>query len=582
MKLPVSLSSLYAKLILAFLVVLTPVYIISLKMNEYGELTVRKEVENSMKSRVHFYIRLLENEFTRIVHMQKEFINDRDLRKASMAFSIMSDIEFRETVYALNARLKAMMNSSVYMSDADLFLPAESRHLSAVSFYDKLPVEEYEALKTVSRHPHNPFVYWKNRLFVSFPYSDLALINEEEPIFLLSAEISQSELTEVLNRMKIDSGGGAMIMGSGGDWSVTSDDANPEARETVLPLLQQDKEPENEFRVVEMGGRRNWMAYEKSPTLGITLFMYMPEEDMLGSQAKYRQWFWMLSGISILVVIFFSYWIFRQIHLPMKRLVRAFRHVEEGNLTIEIRNKRSDEFHYLYGKFNEMVRRIKELVHEVYEQKYRANLSELRQLQSQISPHFLYNSFFILSRMAKYEEYESIRRLSQYLGSYFKFVTRTHMEEAPLDEEVNHARTYVQIQTFRFEERIQVSFGELPERLAGMKVPRLLIQPLVENAYEHGLKNKMSEGRLSVEFVDEEERLIVKVEDNGEGLSEEDFAVLNAKLTNLDEDMETTGLVNVHRRLVLRYGTPGGLRLTNFQGKGFGVEMILPKEAPLV
>ncbi|WJH33873.1 hypothetical protein N6H14_28405 [Paenibacillus sp. CC-CFT747] len=216
MKLPVSLSSLYAKLILAFLVVLTPVYIISLKMNEYGELTVRKEVENSMKSRVHFYIRLLENEFTRIVHMQKEFINDRDLRKASMAFSIMSDIEFRETVYALNARLKAMMNSSVYMSDADLFLPAESRHLSAVSFYDKLPVEEYEALKTVSRHPHNPFVYWKNRLFVSFPYSDLALINEEEPIFLLSAEISQGELTEVLNRMKIDSGGGAMIMGSGG------------------------------------------------------------------------------------------------------------------------------------------------------------------------------------------------------------------------------------------------------------------------------------------------------------------------------------------------------------------------------
>ncbi|WJH37519.1 histidine kinase [Paenibacillus sp. CC-CFT747] len=266
----------------------------------------------------------------------------------------------------------------------------------------------------------------------------------------------------------------------------------------------------------------------------------------------------------------------------MKRLVRAFRHVEEGNLTIEIRNKRSDEFHYLYGKFNEMVRRIKELVHEVYEQKYRANLSELRQLQSQISPHFLYNSFFILSRMAKYEEYESIRRLSQYLGSYFKFVTRTHMEEAPLDEEVNHARTYVQIQTFRFEDRIQVSFGELPDRLAGMKVPRLLIQPLVENAYEHGLKNKMSEGRLSVEFVDEEERLIVKVEDNGEGLSEEDFAVLNAKLTNLDEDMETTGLVNVHRRLVLRYGTPGGLRLTNFPGKGFGVEMILPKEAPLV
>ncbi|GIP34124.1 histidine kinase [Paenibacillus sp. J2TS4] len=577
MNLHVKLTSLYSKLFLAFLIVIVPIYVISLTMNEYGEKTIRKEVKNSMQSRVNFYIRLLENEFNRIIHMQKAFVNDRELRMLSTAAAIMGDIEYRDTVYTINSRLKAMMNSSVYIADADVFLPKEDRIITAVSFYEKMPHDKFKALKAVSSRPRNPFVFWDGRLFVSFPYSDLALINKEEPVFLLSAEISQTEIAEVLERMKIGSSGGAMIIGQQGEWAIASED-DKDTQQVMLKLLSSHSgvQSAGDFDIVEIDGKRNWVSFDYSPSLGIALFMHIPEEEMLGSQARYRLWFWMLSGISLLVVAVFSFWIFRQVHLPMKRLVRAFHRVEDGNLVVTIREDRSDEFSYLYKQFNTMVKRINELIHEVYEQKYRANLSELRQLQSQISPHFLYNSFFILSRMAKYENYESITKLSNYLGSYFRYVTRTNMEEVPLKEEVSFARTYVQIQTFRFEDRIRVEYSELPKEFEMISIPRLILQPIVENVYEHGLKNKVKDGLLRVTFMKSGEQLIIAVEDNGEGMQEAEFLQLLRKLDQLDGDMETTGLVNVHRRLKLRYGPASGLRLSRTAAGGFKVEICLP------
>lgn len=583
MKMRERLSSIYAKLIAAFLIVLVPVYIISLAMNEHGETSVRREIENSMKSRVSFYIRLLENEFSRIIQMEKEFINDRQLRRLSLAASIMDDVEFREAVYTINSRLKTMMSSNNYITDADVFLPEQQRIVSALNFYDKIPGEEYEALKTVSSRNEHPFVFWNNRLFVSFPYSDLALINDEDPVFLVSAEISQREIREVLERLKIDGSGGAMLIGQDGLWSVSTDTDTVTLEET-LPLLREQVEDEEGrgdsdngvFTTTDLSGKKHWIAYHESPDLGISLLMYMPEGEMLGPQARNRVWFWLLSGFSIVVSIWFSYWIFRQIHMPIKRLVRAFQRVEDGNLNIEIKEKRSDEFYYLYQQFNGMVSRINELIHEVYEQKYRANLSELRQLQSQINPHFLYNSFFVLSRMAKYEDYESISRLSEYLGSYFRFVTRTHSDEVPLAEEVNYARTYVQIQDFRFEDRIKIEFTDLPDDFHGIRVPRLIVQPVVENVYEHGLKNKVRDGLIRVDFYEKEEHLIIMVEDNGEGMPQEDLQQLTLVLARLEDDLETTGLVNVNRRLKLRFGPTAGLELHNIPEGGLKVEIKIP------
>jgi two-component system sensor histidine kinase YesM len=571
------LLRIYPKLLLSFLIVITPIYVLSFKMNEYGERNVRKEIEESIQSRVSFYIHLLDNEFSRIIGMQEEYVNDRNLRTLSLADPIISDIERREAIISIYDQLNRMINTSPYILNAGAYLPATQRWISGSAQYSVLPEEEYTALKSIQNRYKNPFVHWQNRLFISFPYSNLALINGQEPLFLIGVEINQGQLKEVLNRFEIGGVGGSMIIDQEGEWAVTSDNAQiPWSK--IKPLLDTFPKDDPSFvKEAYIDGEKYWFVEGKSASHGVALLSYVPESEILGSLSLYRTWYWTLSGLSILVVALFAYWIFLQIHQPLRRLLRAFQRVEHGNWGTVLTHKRSDEFGYLYIQFNSMVAKMTEMIHEVYEQKYRANLSELRQLQSQINPHFLYNSFFNLYRMAKNEENENIAIFSQHLGNYFYFITRTQQDEVPLEEEVKFARNYVDIQTFRFESRITVQFEPVPDSYRGICVPKLIIQPLLENAYQHGLRNTIADGRLEIRFKHEKGHLMILVEDNGECIPEQQYQELLRKLRTNSLDVETTGLINVHRRLQLKYGPSSGISIVNEPGR-FQVRMSIPVE----
>ncbi|GAA3404728.1 histidine kinase [Paenibacillus hodogayensis] len=571
----------YWKLLLSFLVVIIPFGAISLKMNEYGERNVKKEIEDSIQSRVSFYGLLLENEFSRIVGMQEEYVNDRPLLKMGIADPYMSDIERHDVIVAIHERLERMINSSSYLAGADAYLPSIGRKISGSgTMYGAIPDAEYNALKAIEDRYKNPFVYWQNRLFLSFPYSNMALIGGQEPLFLIGAEIDQGQLKQVLDRFAIGGSGGSMIVGPDGSWSVASDSALI-PWPAIQPLLGEWPRHRSAFvKEADIQGKTYWIAAEKSPSLGITLLSYMPASDIVGSLSFYRTVYWILCGLFLLVVAVFAYGIFLQIHQPMRRLMRAFHRVESGNWHTALTHRRRDEFGYLYVQFNSMVAKIDELIHEVYEQKFRANLSELRQLQSQINPHFLYNSFYNLYRMARNEETENVSAFSKHLGDYFYFITRTREDDIPLEEEAGFARNYVDIQTFRFMDRIAVRFDPVPESVRALPVPKLTIQPLIENAYQHGLRNTVSDGRLEVRFELEGGKLAVVVEDNGEGIGDEQHAELLRKLKSTSPDMETTGLVNVHRRIQLKHGNDSGIAVIRTE-RGVQVRLSIPLDGRL-
>ncbi|MBW7452938.1 histidine kinase [Paenibacillus sepulcri] len=573
----VKLSSIYPKLLLSFLVVITPIYVLSLKMNEYGERNVRQEIENSIQSRVSFYIHLLDSEFTRIISMQEEYVNDRNLRTLSIADPIISDKERREAIISINNQLNRMINTSPYILNAAAFLPNTHRWITDSTQYSDLPEDEYTALKSINNRYENPFIHWQNRLFISFPYSNLALINGQEPQFLIGVEINQERLKEVLNRFEIGGKGGSMLIDPGGEWAVTSDNA-PIPWFDIKPIMAGfPKDSPSYVKETTIDGEKYWFIVERSASHGVTLLSYMPESAILGSLSEYRNWYWALSAISIIVIVLFAYWIFRQIHQPMRRLLRAFQRVENGNWGTILTHRRSDEFGYLYSQFNSMVANMTEMIQEVYEQKYRANLSELRQLQSQINPHFLYNCFFNLYRMAKNEENENIALFSHHLGHYFHYITRTQQDDVPLEEEIKFAQNYIAIQTFRFEDRIAVHLEAVPDSYRAFRVPKLIIQPLLENAYQYGFRNTIADGRLEVCFKYEKGYLIILVDNNGEHIPEPQFQELLLKLKTNSLNVETTGLVNVHRRLKLKYGPDSGLQIVNEPGR-FQVRLSIPVE----
>jgi two-component system sensor histidine kinase YesM len=226
-----------------------------------------------------------------------------------------------------------------------------------------------------------------------------------------------------------------------------------------------------------------------------------------------------------------------------------------------------------------MVQNLQQMINEVYEQKYRAQHAELRQLQSQINPHFLYNSLFILNRLAKKSKDQVQIDFTKYLSNYFHFMTRNSSSEVLLSDEVAHARNYVDIQTIRFSHLIDVRFDPLPPAMASIAVPRLILQPIVENAYKYGLEHRESGGRLSVSFETKENDAFIYIEDNGEQVDGNTIQRLQKMLDEFNLSQETTGLINLHRRLVYHFGSKYGISLTMGAKSGLRVTVCLPMDS---
>lgn len=565
--------SIFSKLVLAFLLVPIPLNALSLSMNQSGSNSVRAEISKLMTSRIHFYRDSLETEFARIIRQGQEYIVDDDSQRLSIASEVMSEINIWETTMRLKKRLELLKSSSPYISNVSAFIPALDRTISSNEYISRMSDEEFQAMSVPTNRYESPFLMWKDRLFISFPYPDNGIMQGTPSLFVLSVEISKDKIARALKGFGSDDEGGVVLYSGELGLLVASD---AEAAVYFQEKLEQvDVYKGSGLKSIKVGDEKVMVAFEASTNFDFTLFIYLPEKNVLGPLKQYRIGFWLLSCLSAVIIVCFSYFIFRLIHKPLKMLIHAFREVERGNLTVVV-NPFKDEFRYLYDHFNEMVGKLNVLVHEVYEQKYRVRSSELRQLQSQINPHFLYNSFFILYRMAKIQDYENIMQFTKFLSEYYQFITRTGAEFVPLETEVAFVKTYAEIQTIRFSNRIQAEFGEVPASCLMVTVPRLILQPLVENAYNHGMENKLSNGKIVVSFEQWGDSLVIAVEDNGDTLTDETLDRLITLLKLPAEEAESTGLINVHRRIRIKFGTQYGLAFSRGTDGGLRVELAIP------
>ncbi|MFC5407556.1 sensor histidine kinase [Cohnella soli] len=563
----------YPKLIITFLIVLTPLFALSLVMNLYGSASVKTEITNSMLSKVHFYNNTLENEFTRTIKIMREFAGYDDLDLLSNRTEIMSYYEQRGAIRSLQKELSVIKNSSNYIQEASVHIPAIDRTISDDNF-GVIRQDEFEALNVVTNIFESPFIYWQNRLFISLPYPIKS--NRLTPDFVVDIEISIPLLKNALLQFTSQTAGNTMLVNFEDGWRIGSDE--PEGiLKAIDSVIQADDTIAADLHSVTADGQNYLVAFEQSKVLGTTLIMYERERTVLGPLRQYTVWFWMISALTFVVILIVSYSVYRLIHQPLKTLVRAFRKVEQGNLNIAFDYRGRDEFKYLYTQFNTMVQRLQQMIKEVSEQNFRVQHAELKQLQSQINPHFLYNSLFILYRLAKKSRDENQIRFTKYLSDYFQFMTRNSSDNVTLAEEVQHAKNYVEIQKIRFAHQIEVVFGELPPAYAGLMVPRLIVQPLLENAYKYGLEKKETGAKLTVQFAEQQMSLLIRVEDNGGYTDQALIESLRKKLEAQDAGLETTGLINVHRRLQFQFGSRYGLRIDQGESGEFQVTIRLPQ-----
>ncbi|WP_163538206.1 histidine kinase [Gracilibacillus sp. YIM 98692] len=548
------------KLFCSFLILVVPVFLLTLHIIEVAKSEVKSQITNSKIEQVHFYMMSLEDEIQRIMSLQKQYMNDHDLQKLSSLGSNLSEYERTEIINRIYQKLDVLKNSSAYIEGIEVKIPSINRSISPTKYINDYQMDDYSIGNS------NGVMIRDGELFINMSYSPSIYT----PLYIIEIQLSIEYLQQSLNQFTVN--GGAILFHP--DLQISTSENNPISKKLVHTFTENKSSPEEKLSLssMELNDKNYWIINGQSTLLNASLVVYLLEDSMVGTMNEYRVFFWLLCGTTIFITLLFSYIIYLFIHKPIKTLVHSFKKVEKGEFDFKINSIFNDEFNYIYNGFNRMTTNLKRLIHETYIQKLHLYQAELRQLQAQINPHFLYNSFFILHRMIKYK-HEEAATFSKHLGHYFKYITRNANQEVTLEEEYQHMMSYLEIQQVRFSNRLEVSIGPLDETFKPIKVPRLILQPIVENAFEHGLKDKVSNAKLSIYCTMQMNRFSICIEDNGD-ITEERVKELSSSLTS--DQRETTGLLNVHRRLQMNFGDDSGITFARGQYHGLKVMINIP------
>ena len=325
---------------------------------------------------------------------------------------------------------------------------------------------------------------------------------------------------------------------------------------------------------LSIGGKNYQITTMVSPYTGWYFITANSQAEIIRQILSKLNIFAFLLVLCVLVALVFAFIMSNALYRPIKQLKRAMQQAGEGNLDVVITEQRNDEFASLYKGFNSMTASINKLVKELYELKLMKKDAELKVLQSQINPHFLYNtldSMYWMSRLGKNEELSDM--ISAFSG-YLKINLSKGKDIISIEKIQDEIIYYIKIQQYRFGDKIRATV-EIDPELYPYGIIKFLLQPLVENAIFHGLEPKRDKGSVQVTGRLAGDYAAFEVVDDGVGMDAGKVAHLQ-NLINQQESVEGYALYNVHHRLLHTYGPECGLRIESEVGVGTKVSFQIP------
>jgi len=290
-----------------------------------------------------------------------------------------------------------------------------------------------------------------------------------------------------------------------------------------------------------------------------------------------KLWRYAILIIILLIGLFlaFSILFFQKIIIPLNRLIRQMKLVEQGNFEAQIEVGGNDELHHLGESFNKMVYEIKNLMIERDKQEKARSKAELEALKAQINPHFIANTLNSIRLMAMIAKAGSIQNM---IEAFMKLLSSSlGKDEATttVDEEIENLRNYTHIMKVRYGDKFDVDFM-IDEELKATGILKMILQPILENAILHGMSEKESKGFIQVSGTRIRDEVYFEIYDNGVGISPEQVAqLLNGNYKN-PKGLSSIGIGNVDRRIKLNYGSHYGLTIESELGEYTRVKVVLP------
>ncbi|MEC0308559.1 histidine kinase [Paenibacillus lautus] len=329
-------------------------------------------------------------------------------------------------------------------------------------------------------------------------------------------------------------------------------------------------------------GEDAMIVYEKLdlPYAPWTLVKQIPHQTLYKHSTELTSINAIIAILALFIVIFGTLWISIRITRPIKQLTSYMNQVKTGRLDVDIDVTSPDEIGILSRRFRTMMDTINNLILREYRLEIANKTNQLKALQAQIDPHFLYNSLQSIGTLALQHNVPRIYSLLSSLANMMRYNMRNSEGKVTLQDEINHVRLYLELQKQRFRDQLDITWDLDPESLTA-PVPKMILQPIVENYFKHGMNTHAGVGHISMSSrISEDRRLKVVVENNGSSIEEAELASIRTKLATAyghpdrnDAGNDSIGLLNVLMRLNLYSDNKAGLTIENVVPHGVRVTL---------
>jgi two-component system, sensor histidine kinase YesM len=568
-------SSLFRKQLLTFGLGMLPILFLGLYFFNSGVKALRAEITSSLNAQVVSFMYTFDKEFLGIKQNLYNSYEDFDLNRLAYFSNFLTGYERVDAMRNLQARLFAVQNSSRYIENVSVYFRDIQKVVGSNGKIDDVPAGEYEQLAILSKQQDQLVKVVESRLMMvdSSPYGRRK--DEVLPAFIFVVNLSSAELMNALEYVNTYEEGWVYLYNSDQSFKLYVSKGLDAADQ---PLLSNSAVPDQSAGMTTTIAGASFLSFSSTSEIAdLKISKFVREQEIIKPMNNFMVLFWIFFTMILVILVLYSYLSYRSFYRPISDMMYAFRELQNGVFTVRLKTDSKDEFAYIYDSFNKTAEDLKEMIDNVYEKELLLQRAKLKQLQAQINPHFLYNSFFILRGRIEAEDTEGAASFCEKLGRYFEYITRVDRDEVCLPEEADHAKIYTDIQATRFGSRLKVVFDETPAQFADLVVPRLIMQPILENMFKYSFDSHIGESLISVRYFPLGDLLKVYFDDNGNGMQSEPIAELNRRLALQVAEGEVSGLLNIHKRIQLKFGAASGLILQASELGGLCVVMTIDR-----
>ena len=298
------------------------------------------------------------------------------------------------------------------------------------------------------------------------------------------------------------------------------------------------------------------VTYKKISQLNWTIVAFCPISELYGELISFKEIMYFTLALCVVLTILLAFFLSENLSYPIRKLINSMSTVKEGNFDISFEYKRNDEFSYLIDTYKNMLNEIKQLITQLYISEENKREAELKALQAQINPHFLYNTLDSVNWLALKYDAVDISTMVTSLSDFFRYTLNKGKNIISLGDEKRQIESYLAIQKIRFMDKLDYNIS-FPQKILDYLTVKLILQPIVENSIIHGIEKKKGKGIIDITAEKIEHNIEIKISDNGVGGNIEE---INSLLKNRKEIAKSYGIRNVNERIKRLFGEQYGIR----------------------